>query len=354
MMSLTKILIIVLICFFFSLIITPIIKKIAFHIGALDYPDHGRKIHEEPIPDIGGLSIFFGFLLGYMLFSKQTPEMISILIGSFIIIFVGFIDDMKSIKARYKLVGQILAALVITCYGNILLTKISAFGFYIAFPPYISYPLTVCFIVVIINSINLIDGLDGLASGVSSIFFLTIGIIAAVQNKMGGLDAVLAFIMLGSTLGFLVHNFYPAKIFLGDTGSMFLGFIISVIALLGFKNITLTSFITPLLLLAIPLLDTIFAMVRRFLKGESITKPDKLHIQHQLLNMKFSHRSTVLVIYLMNILFAIASIIYVIQDRYLGIYIYSFLLIVVVWFITHTTVVVDKDYMKKKNRKKHP
>ena len=193
---------------------------------------------------------------------------------------------------------------------------------------------------------NLIDGLDGLSGGISSIYFLTIGIIATIQGKHG-LDFVLTFVMLGSTLGFLVHNFHPAKIFAGDSGSMFMGFIIAVVALLGFKNVTMTSLIVPLLVLAIPILDTLFAIIRRTIKGEPISNGDEFHIHHQLLHRNFSVKQTVLIIYFVDTLFAIASIVYVLKDRYLGYIIYGVLLALVIVFVINTNVIYDKKNLKK-------
>ena len=198
---------------------------------------------------------------------------------------------------------------------------------------------------------NLIDGLDGLAAGISSIYFATVGIIAIMQGKFG-LDFLLTFIMLGSTLGFLVHNFNPATIFMGDSGSMFLGLIISVIALLGFKNVTMTSLIIPLLLLAIPILDTVFAIIRRTLKGEKISTPDKYHIHHQLLKRNLSQKQTVLSIYVINILFAFASIVYVLKDAKLGYIIYGILLAIVLIFVLTTDVVYDSSSLRDKIKKK--
>ena len=240
-----------------------------------------------------------------------------------------------------------MAALVIAIYGGILLKDVSAFGIYLDFG-IMSYPLTIFFILGCVNCINLIDGLDGLSGGISSIYYLTIGIIATMQGKHG-LDFVLAFVMLGSTLGFLVHNFNPAKIFAGDSGSNFMGFIIAVIALLGFKNVTMTSLIVPLLLIAIPILDTLFAIIRRFLKGESISKGDSYHIHHQLLRRNLSVKQTVLIIYLVDILFASASIIYILKDKYLGYIIYGILLALVIVFVINTNVIYDfKDSSKEK------
>lgn len=341
--------------FLFSLCITPVIKMIAKHVGAMDIPNE-RKVHKVPMPRLGGLSIFFGFLLGYMLFGEQSIVMNSILIASFVVILIGVFDDIKPLKASVKFIGQLVAACIIVFYGNIILRDVSAFGIYIDFGCF-SIPFTIFFILGCINCMNLIDGLDGLAAGISSIYFATIGIIAIMQGKFG-LDFLLTFIMLGSTLGFLVHNFNPATIFMGDSGSMFLGLIISVIALLGFKNVTMTSLIIPLLLLAIPILDTIFAIIRRTLKGEKISTPDKYHIHHQLLKRNLSQRQTVLAIYVINILFAIASIVYVLKDAKLGYIIYGILLAIVLVFILTTDVVYDssslRDKIKRKILKKEP
>ena len=341
--------------FLFSLCITPVIKMIAKHVGAMDIPNE-RKVHKVPMPRLGGLSIFFGFLLGYMLFGEQSIVMNSILIASFVVILIGVFDDIKPLKASVKFIGQLVAACIIVFYGNIILRDVSAFVIYIDFG-FLSIPFTIFFILGCINCMNLIDGLDGLAAGISSIYFATIGIIAIMQGKFG-LDFLLTFIMLGSTLGFLVHNFNPATIFMGDSGSMFLGLIISVIALLGFKNVTMTSLIIPLLLLAIPILDTIFAIIRRTLKGEKISTPDKYHIHHQLLKRNLSQRQTVLAIYVINILFAIASIVYVLKDAKLGYIIYGILLAIVLIFILTTDVVYDssslRDKIKRKILKKEP
>ncbi len=344
-----KIFLMVFTTFLFVAFLIPFIKKVALHIGAVDIPNE-RKVHKKLMPRLGGLGIFLGFLLGYMIYGSPSSIMNSILIGSFIIVLTGVVDDIKPLKASTKFIGQITAACIVVFYGNILLKDISAFGLYIDFG-ILSYVITIFFILGCINCMNLIDGLDGLAGGISSIYFLTIGVICTIQGKLG-LDFVLTYIMLGSTLGFLVHNFNPASIFMGDSGSMFLGFIISVIALLGFKNVTMSSLIIPLLILAIPILDTIFAIIRRLIKGESVSSPDKFHIHHQLLNRNFNQRSTVLIIYLINILFAFASIVYVLKDALLGYIIYGLLLFIVVLFVLKTNVVVDHDNVKNKFKSK--
>ncbi len=331
------------------------VKKIAIHINAVDIPNE-RKVHTKPMPRLGGLGIFLAFLFGYMLFCPTTVEMNSILIGSFIILMTGIIDDINPLNAREKLIGQLISALVIAFYGNILLSELTVFGINIQFG-ILAYPITIIFIVACMNIINLIDGLDGLAGGISAIFFLTIVIICIFQERFYGLEFSLALIMLGSTLGFLIHNFYPAKIFAGDSGALFLGFIIAVISLLGFKGTILTSVFVPLLILAVPIMDTLFAILRRLIHHKKITDADKLHLHHQLLGMKFSHRTTVLIIYGINILFAIASIFYILNEHiniYLRIGIYVVLFIVVFWFINKTNIITEKQisFKRSKNKKK--
>lgn len=340
----TEIFLMVVTTFLFVAFIMPAFKKLAFQINAVDVP-RTRHIHNKVMPKLGGLGIFCGFLLGYMLFGEESSQMNSILIGSFIIIITGIIDDIAELKPLYKIIGQFLAACVITFYGQILLTNLSFFGINIEFG-ILAYPITLIFILGCVNCMNLIDGLDGLSGGISSIYFLTIGLIIALQGGRG-LEFILSFVMLGSTLGFLVHNFHPASIFAGDTGSMFMGFIISVIALLGFKNVTLTSLVIPLLVLAIPIFDTVCAIIRRTLKGESITKADKFHIHHQFLNRNFTQTQTVLIIYGIDILFALASIVYVLKNQYLGYLIYGILLILTILFVWKTNIIFEH---KKKDK----
>ena len=334
--------------FLFVLAITPFIKRVAKHIGAMDIPNE-RKVHKVPIPRLGGLGIYMGFILGYVLFGTMSLKMNAILIGSFIIIITGIIDDINPIPAKIKFLFQIVAASVVAFYGKILLSDLSAFGFYIEFGIF-SYPITILFIVSIINCINLIDGLDGLAAGLSSIYFITIGIVIVGWMHTFELDAVITFVMLGSTLGFLCHNFNPAKIFMGDSGSMFLGYMIAVIALLGFKNVTLTTLLVPICLLAIPIMDTLFAIIRRVINKKPIGEPDKKHLHHQLLNLNISHRNTVLIIYFVDILFAGAMLVYMLYDRMVGVILYSILFIIVLIFVLKTNIIVE--HKKKQNNEK--
>ena len=330
--------------FLFVLAIIPFIKKVAVHVNAMDIPN-GRKVHKEPMPRLGGLGIYMGFLLGYILFGEMSIRMNAILMGSIIIIITGIVDDINPIPAKIKFLFQILAASVVAFYGQILLRDLSAFGIYINFGIF-SYPITILFIVGLINCINLIDGLDGLAAGLASIYFLTIGIVIIWWTHSFGLDVMITYIMLGATLGFLCHNFNPAKIFMGDSGSMFLGYMIAVIALLGFKNVTLTTLLVPICLLAIPIMDTLFAIIRRVINKKPIDEPDKEHLHHQLLNLKLSHRNTVLVIYFVDILFATAMLVYILYNNTVGVIMYAILFIVVLVFIMKTNIIINHDKNK--------
>ena len=342
------------VCLIIAALIIPFVKKIALHIGALDIPD-ARKVHTKPIPRLGGLGIFIAFLVGYMIFGGNSIQMNSILIGSIIIVLTGIFDDIKPISAKAKLFGQIFASCVIVFYGNILLNNITVFGLDIYFGIF-AYPITILFIVACTNIINLIDGLDGLAGGISSIFYLSTIVICFFQGRFMELEFVLSLLMLGSTLGFLVHNFHPAKIFAGDSGALFMGFTIAVISLLGFKTTAITSVFIPLMILAVPILDTLFAIIRRLLKHQSISTPDKQHLHHQLLKMKFSHRNTVLIIYVITALFSTASILYTLHDTsdvFIGRIIYGILIVLVVIFVFKTDIITTrhKKNEPKKNEK---
>lgn len=334
---------IVLVTFISSVIFVQLSKLIALHTGIMDYPNK-RSAHKKPTPLLGGIGIFLTFLLGYILFGKESTLMLSILIASFLILLLGIFDDIKPIPARYKIIIHILVAAVVVFYGGLRLTHFDLFGYYVNFGK-LSYPITIIVIVSIINAINLIDGLDGLCAGISSIYFLTIGIIALILNNLGGLDIILSFIMFGSTLGFLVHNFPPAKIFMGDTGSTFLGLMISVIMLLGFKTVTLTSLIIPMVLLILPITDTLFAIIRRTIHKRPIGEADKEHIHHQLLK-KLSTRKTIIVIYIIEIIFSVITILYSIGYRKEMIIFYILLAFLILFLVFKTNVIFDNKEKK--------
>ncbi|MBM7606258.1 UDP-GlcNAc:undecaprenyl-phosphate GlcNAc-1-phosphate transferase [Metabacillus crassostreae] len=290
-----------------AVFITPLVKKIAIKIGATDQPNT-RKIHKEIMPRMGGLAIFIGVIAGFLYLNPQSQHMNEVIIGAFIIILIGILDDRFTLPARYKFLGQLIAAIVVASSG-LLVEKITVPFFETVQLGVWSYPVTVLWIVAITNAINLIDGLDGLAAGVSSIAMTSILIMAFADSQI--VVIALCTILIGSSLGFLVHNFYPAKIFMGDTGALFLGYSISIISMLGlFKNLTLFSFVIPIIVLAVPIFDTVFAIIRRFLNKRSIAAPDKLHLHYCLVDLGFSHRASVLIIYFFSACFGFSAIIF--------------------------------------------
>jgi UDP-GlcNAc:undecaprenyl-phosphate/decaprenyl-phosphate GlcNAc-1-phosphate transferase len=296
-------------CFIASVIITPYVKKFAIAIGATDKPN-ARKVHQKIMPRLGGLAIYISFIIGFLILRPTDPDVsaLSIIIGSFIIIITGVLDDRFELSAKVKLIGQLLAATAVVL-GGIQIDFITLpfseqeidFG-------YFSIPITILWIVGITNAINLIDGLDGLAAGVSSIALITISGMAILMGNV--FVTSIGLILLGSTLGFLVYNFHPAKIFMGDTGALFLGFMISVLALLGFKNITIFSLIVPIIILGVPISDTFFAIIRRFVNKQPLSAPDKSHLHHRLLGLGYTHRQTVLIIYGIAAMFGLAALIF--------------------------------------------
>lgn len=335
--------VIVAVTFLASVLFVYLSKKIAEYIGAIDIPNE-RSAHTKPTPLLGGIGIFLSFLLGYMIFGKQSTLMLSILMSSFLILLLGVFDDIKPIKARYKIVMHILVSAIVVFYGGLELNHVDIFALNLEFGIFSPY-VTMLIIVGIINAINLIDGLDGLCAGISSIYFLTIGVIALLLNQLGGLDVILSFIMLGATLGFLIYNFPPAKIFMGDTGSTFLGLMISVIMLLGFKTVTLTSLVIPLILLILPITDTLFAIIRRTIHKKSIGTADKEHIHHQLLK-RLSTKKTILVIYIVNIVFSIITIFYALGKKEEMIMFYIILIFILLFLIFKTNVIFTKKEKK--------
>ena len=340
-----NIFLIVLVSFFITVILTPIVRWIAMKIGAMDKPNK-RKVHDVPIASMGGLAIFLTFVICYMIFAPVTTQIIPILIGAFIIILTGIIDDISPLKAREKLIGQILSAFVVTFYGGVAINSIQVFGHIINFGIW-AYPLTILFIVAIMNAIDLADGLDGLAAGTTTIYFVTTAIIGYIMSDLSGLNVILCLILSGSCLGFLLYNFAPASIFMGDTGSLFLGYMISVIALVGFKTATITSLIIPIIMLFVPILDTLFAMERRLLKGQSIGDADREHLHHQLLKKTKSVPKTVLMMYIMNGLFSFVSIMYVLGNKTLSIILYLILLFIFIILIFTTDILFQH---KKKDK----
>jgi UDP-GlcNAc:undecaprenyl-phosphate GlcNAc-1-phosphate transferase len=259
------------------------------------------------MPRLGGLAIFLGASVGYMVCGLYDERITGIITGAFIIILTGVLDDMYELKARTKLIGQLAAAGAVIYTGLTIDFLTIPFIFDRFNLGWLSIPITLLWIIGITNAINLIDGLDGLAAGISSIAFATLAVMAGLAGKE--LILALSLILLASTLGFLFYNFHPAKIFMGDTGALFLGYCIAVFSLLGlYKSVTLFSFVIPIIILGVPIFDTAFAIIRRILNKQPISAPDKSHLHHRLLARGISHRNTVLLIYAFGIFFSVCAV----------------------------------------------
>lgn len=284
---------------------TPLVKKLAYKVKAVDEPE-ARKVHVQTMPRLGGLAICLGFWLTVFFTQEMTRELYGLLLGGLIITGVGIIDDIKGVTPRVKLVMQLVAACVVI-FAGVRVDFITHPFKDVIFLGYFSYPLTLLWIIGITNAVNLIDGLDGLAAGVSAIAAITLGIVAYMETSQQA--AMLAFILAASILGFLRYNFHPAQIFMGDTGSLFLGFNLSVIAIVGLtKSTTVISLFLPVIILGIPIVDTLFAIVRRYYSGQPIFSADKGHLHHRLLNLGLTHQKTVLVIYGVSLLLSLSAI----------------------------------------------
>src|SRR4051812_14333890 len=333
-----------LVCFICSILITPFVKKLAFKIGATDKPNQ-RKVHQKTMPRLGGLAIYISFVIGVIITQPNSTNLNTlnaIMIGSAIVVITGILDDMFELSAKIKFLAQIIAAAVVIFYGGVQVEFINLpfseiqleFGF-------LSIPITFLWIVGITNAINLIDGLDGLAAGVSSIALITISVMAIlIPNPF---VVVMGAILLASTLGFLIFNFYPAKIFMGDTGALFLGYMIAVLSLLGFKNVTMISLIIPVIILGVPISDTFFAIIRRLVNKQPLSAPDKSHLHHCLMRAGFSHKQTVLLIYAMASVFGLTAFIFS-QSTVWGSLIVILALLITIEVIVEKIGLVREDY----------
>lgn len=289
------------------LLVTPLVIKLAHKIGATDKPNK-RKVHENIMPRLGGLAIFIGVLVGFFVSGLYNEKITAISFGAILVVVLGILDDMYQLSAKVKFISQIFIASIVVSTG--LTIEFITIPFVVEkFQLGIwAYPITVLWIVGITNAINLIDGLDGLAAGISSIGIITVAIMAGIAGKI--LILTLALIVVASTIAFLFYNFFPAKIFMGDTGALFLGYSISILSLLGlYKSVTLFSFVIPIIILGVPIFDTAYAIIRRLINKQPISAPDKSHLHHRIMAVGLSHRNTVLVIYGLGILFSIAAII---------------------------------------------
>ncbi len=299
--------------FIITFFTTPFVMRIAVKVGIVDKPDEERRVHKKPIPLLGGLAMFYGFIVSVILFGIVDKSVRGMVLGALIILVVGIIDDAKQLSAKAKLPFQILAAIILVLHD----VRID----WVSVPRFISdtgvlglgfwgIPLTLFWVVGVTNAVNLIDGLDGLAAGVSSIACMSLFCIAMIVGEHE--VALITAALTGSCFGFLPYNFNPAKIFMGDTGSTFLGFILASVSIMGlFKSYTVISVAVPFLVLGLPLFDTGFAIFRRVKAGKPIMSPDREHLHHRVLDMGFSQKKTVSIIYLMCTVLGLCAVVMV-------------------------------------------
>lgn len=329
-------------------IATPIAIWIAPKIGAMDVPKDNRRVHKTAIPRFGGIAIFCGIMTAFISLRPLSEQTRGLLIGAAFILVVGIIDDLKDMKAIVKLICQIIAAFILWI-SNIRITGFTNpfTGNFVELHWIITLVITIAWIVGITNTINLIDGLDGLAGGITFIASLSVAYTAYYKDMHETLTLVLA--IAGACLGFLIYNFYPAKIFMGDAGSQLLGFLMSSVSLIGLapsKSAMLFSTLVPVLILALPIFDTTFAIVRRVANHKPIMQADKGHIHHRIMAMGFGQRRTALALYSISAIMGVSGIMWT-RALYLeGVVLACIAIVLVVIFLG--IGIVDKDGKKKK------
>ena len=307
-----------------SFLMCPLVKSFAYKIGAIDVPKDNRRMHKKPVPRLGGLAIFLGFIVSMLLFVKVDHQLQGILLGASIIVVLGVVDDMSPLRAYFKFCVQIFAALVAVFHGVVIQTLSNPNVF--AESPYwdlgwLSIPITVLWIVGITNAVNLIDGLDGLAVGVSAISTASL-IVVALMVKEVNIAVILCALLVsesdvalvmaalvGACLGFMPYNKNPAKMFMGDTGSTFLGYILATISIQGlFKYYAIVSFAVPFLILGLPMFDTLFAIIRRLAHGQNPMAPDRGHIHHRLIDMGLNQKQAVAALYVISSILGLSAV----------------------------------------------
>ena len=289
---------------------TPLVKTLAYKVGAIDVPKDNRRMHKVPIPRLGGLAIFLAFLLSVLVFAEIDRQMLGILLGAVMIVILGVMDDIMALKALPKLLVQIAAAAVAVYHGCVIqfFSNPNVFSetTYINLG-WLSYPVTIIWIVAITNAVNFIDGLDGLAAGVSAISTAALTVIALMVAETN--VAIILSALFGACLGFLPYNMNPAKIFMGDTGATFLGFMLATLSVTGlFKMYAIISFAVPFLILGVPIFDICFAFLRRIAKGQSPMTADRGHFHHRLIDMGFSQKQSVAIAYMLTAILGLAAV----------------------------------------------
>lgn len=293
-----------------SFVSTPGVKRMAIKVGAIDVPKDNRRMHDHPIPRMGGLALAVAFLVTIFLFVKIDTQMQGVILGAIVILVLGILDDCFTLRAMPKFIVQILAASIVVMHGCTIRYLTNPFS---SVPGacidlgILAVPVTIVWIVMITNAVNFIDGLDGLAVGVSGISCAAMLIIALVVSELD--VAVVMIALLGACLGFIPYNFNPAKIFMGDTGSTFLGFILATMSIQGlFKMYAVISFAVPFIILGVPFFDICFAILRRLWHHQNPMTADRGHIHHRLIDMGFSQKQTVAITYTLTGILGLAAV----------------------------------------------
>ena len=295
-----------------SYFFTPPVKNFAHKVGAIDVPKDARRMHKKPIPRLGGLAIYGGFLCSILIFGQLDETMLCVLLGAAIIVALGIFDDVLALGAKLKFVVQIVAAAIPVCIGDLqigLFTNLNP----LSDTPFVhlgilAVPVTIIWIVGITNAVNLIDGLDGLAVRVSSIAAITMLAVALLTGNMP--IAITMAALAGACIGFMPYNLNPAKIFMGDTGSTFLGYMLATVSIMGlFKFYAVISFAVPFLILGLPIFDTANAIIRRVAAGRSPMSPDRGHVHHKLIDMGFNQKQAVAILYAISATLGLTAVV---------------------------------------------
>ncbi len=322
--------------FAISLLATPYAKKLAYKLKAIDYPK-SRGLHNEPMPLIGGLAIVVGFFATLLLMAPFITNFISkqffgFIIGGIIIVALGVLDDIYDLSAKLKLLVQIIVALIVVYTGTRI--DVIMWPFWQYLKPF-SAPITVIWIIGLINAVNLIDGVDGLAAGVTSIAALCLAVLCAFSGSE--LAVILTATLAGSCLGFLPRNFSPAEIYMGDTGSTFLGYVLAVSSCLGvYKSYAILSIVISVLAIALPILDTLFAMIRRAIHHKPIMGADRGHLHHRLIDSGYSHKQAVMILYGLSFISGITAILIAVKDFRATIVVFVFFLILLLMLYVYS------------------
>lgn len=289
-------------------LLTPLIKNLSIITGAVAEPGE-RRVHIRPVPSLGGIAIYLGVILSILStvtdFSSNRSIQ-GVLVGGTFILILGIVDDIRELRPRTKLIGQILAAIILVAFGVKIEFITNPFGgmIYLGFW---GIPMTIFWVVGIINAVNLIDGLDGLAAGVSTIAAFTLLFVAIQEGDT--MIVMMTAALAGGSLGFLRYNFNPAKIFMGDTGAMFLGFMLATVSTAGaLKSAAAATVLVPIVAMGVPIMDTLFAILRRSFNGKPVSEADQGHLHHRLLQIGLSHKQAVLVVYLISMVLGLTAI----------------------------------------------